>query len=209
MDVRNDLRTSKRVPIGNKVQVKIKGRMASYALAINISAGGLLLSAAPALPVGTPCELAIPLSIRAEGKSLLTEGTVIRNDDMGTAIQFTNELEESVYKKFVTKENAFANNSVLNSYINYFKVSQSHDPADCEKLIGISRKIFNNVFLTTFCTCIPLAILPVLIFQSSIPIIPIWAKLTYSFGYGLIWIGIIQPSIDLIVFKVIKNRAVV
>lgn len=206
MDTPNEQRASQRIPIKNRIQVRVKGRMASYVVAINISAGGLLLSAAPTLPVGTSCELTMPFSDSLSGRGAQATGTVIRNDNGGTAIQFSKALDNKVYNEFVNHEGSEAQSSLFDSYLTYFKVSQSANHADCEKLLGVSQKTFNRVFLATFCACIPLAVLPVWAFQDSIASVPTWAKISASFGYGMVWMGIIQPSVDLMVFKIIGNR---
>jgi len=206
MDTSVEQRASQRIPIKERVQVRVRGRMASYALAINISAGGLLLSAAPSLPVGTPCELTIPYADSLTGRGIQATGTVVRSDEGGTAIQFEKKLDPNVYNKFADRAQASNRSPLLDSYLTYFKVSQSANHADCERLLGVNRKTFNRVCLTTFCTCIPLAVLPVWAFQDSIPAVPTWVKVSASFGYGAIWMGIIQPSIDLMVFKFIGNK---
>lgn len=206
MNASKDLRASERIPIDNRVQVRAKGRMASYALAINISMGGLLLSAAPSLPVGSPCELAIFLSENLEGKKILAEGTVVRSDANGTAIMFATALDKSLYETFTGMKDTGFVGPIFNAYSNYFKASQSDNLLDYERLLGVSRKTFRTVFLTTFSTCIPVAILPVWAFQQSIPPYPNWVKILACFAYGLVWLGLIQPSIDLTVFKFIRNR---
>jgi heme/copper-type cytochrome/quinol oxidase subunit 4 len=201
----NDLRASERIPIRHRVQVQTIGRMTSYALALNISMGGLFLSAATALPVGSSCRLEIPIPGRTAGEGIITDGIVIRSNDMGSAIKFDRVLDDSLFQELINQAKIQNHPSFYASYINYFKAGQSDNPSDCERLLGVSKNTYNKVFIVTFSSCVALAILPVWLFQSSIPPLPAWVKITTSFGYGLIWLGIIQPTIDLTVFKFIRN----
>lgn len=202
-----DMRSSKRIPIENQVRVRTgKGKMAAYVMAINISMGGVLLTAAPSLPVGSSCDVAISLSQGLGGDRVMATGTVIRNDAHGTAIRFAHDLDQTLYQKFASHESLRAGNPLLNSYLNYFKVSQSADNDGSEALLGVSRQTFRKVFLTTFCTSIPLAVLPVWMFQASIPPVPNWLKVVLSFVYGLVWLAIIQPVTDILVFRYLRRR---
>src|SRR5208283_904606 len=76
MNTHNDQRKFERTPIDNRVQVRISGRVAAYALGINISMGGLLLAAAPHLRVGSPCELAITVDHGSSGKAVVAKAVV-------------------------------------------------------------------------------------------------------------------------------------
>ncbi len=205
MNKHEDLRASKRVPISSEVRVEFKDKAARYALAINISMGGLLLSAAPSLPVGSPCRVAI-VPPGESGKKIMMEGTVVRSDANGVAVQFANALERNAYEAFARPTSAMAGNSLLNSYKSYFQVSQSKNHEGCEQLLGVTPKTFKTVFLSSFASCIPLAILPVVAFKSSIPDAPNMVKIAAAFGYAAIWFGVIQPSIDLTVFRILRNR---
>jgi len=207
MNMPNDLRASQRIPIENRVKVVSKGKMASYALAINISMGGLLLSAAPNLPVGSSCRLAILPSGHEDGKKVVVEGTVVRSDEHGTAVQFSRSLEKKTYEAFSSKGNAVTTPSFMNSYRSYFRISQDKNHEGCQEQLGVSAKTFRTVVLTSFCTCIPLAILPVWALRESIPSAPNWIKIATSFAYAGLWLGIIQPSVDLTVFRILKWKS--
>src|SRR6476659_978313 len=62
-------RSSDRIPIGNRVKVMSNGKIVAYLVAINLSMGGILLSAQPNLRVGSTYEVAIQNG--AEGAGLL------------------------------------------------------------------------------------------------------------------------------------------
>ncbi|GLH68930.1 hypothetical protein GETHPA_04630 [Geothrix rubra] len=89
----NGHRAFPRVPIGYRVKVVTDDHMIAYASALNVSQGGLLLEATPALPVGRPCGVAIFLMDQETGKRIVARGVVVRSDALGTAIQFTKALE--------------------------------------------------------------------------------------------------------------------
>lgn len=207
MSKSDDSRACGRIPITKPVQVVTKGKAASYALAINISLGGLLLSAAPALPVGSQCKLAIPPEGDALGERILVEGTVIRNDSNGMAVRFANQLEGSMFEAISKQARTSFGGSLVITYLNYFKVSQHKSFEGSQRLLGVSPGVFRKVFLVSFATCIPLAILPVWLIKDSIYLVPNWVKIMISFGYAAVWFAIIQPFMDLIVFKIIKKRA--
>jgi len=209
MSTSDDSRTCGRIPIAKPVQVVSKGRAASYALAINIGLGGLLLSASPALPVGSQCKLAIPPADDSRGDRLLVEGTVIRNDSHGMAVQFARQLENSTFEAIAKPEPPSLMGSLVISYLNYFQVSQHKEFEGSQQLLGVSPGTFRTVFLSSFLTCIPLAIIPVWMIKDSILLIPNWVKILLSFGYATIWFALIQPLVDLMVFKIIKKRALI
>lgn len=195
-----DKRTSKRIPFSSRVKVAAKGRTAFYAVAINLSLGGILLSASPAPAVGTRCVVSLP-SGGVAGKAVRAEGTVVRTGDQGFAIQFQTPLETRNYDRIAGQPT----HSVFNSYLAYFKVSQSENYAGCDSNFGVSPRTFRRVFLTTFYTSIPAAILPVFVFRGSLPPLPIWENVALSFGYGAFWLFVIQPSVDLAVFRTIRK----
>jgi len=205
MNTLKDLREYERIPIANQVQVRSNGRMATYALAINISMGGLLLGAAPPMPVGSPCEVAISLATNG-GKSVVAKGIVVRSGEKETAVRFLNTMDKSMYDMVVAPGPAGMGRSILNSYVNYFKVSQDKNYTGCEKLFGVSKTTFKNVILATFTGCIAVAILPVWLFHHLLPPGFNILKVILSFGYGLLWLAILQPIIDLTIFKIIRIK---
>jgi hypothetical protein len=89
----NGHRAFPRIPIGYRVKVVTDDQMIAYASALNVSLGGLLLEATPALPIGRPCGIAIFLLDQETGKRIVARGVVVRSDAAGTAIQFTKALE--------------------------------------------------------------------------------------------------------------------
>lgn len=206
MNTHADLRASERVPISTGVQVESKGRKAIHALAINISMGGLLLAAAPPLPVGSPCRVAIESTSAEAGKQIVLEGTVVRADAKGTAVKFATPLEQGTYEALARPIFASGQTSLFGLYSAYFKVSQNKNYENCEQLLGVSPSTFRKVFLSTFCACIPLAIAPVVIFKGDFVAAPAWLKIAASFGYAGVWFAVIQPSLDLTVLRFLKTK---
>jgi len=206
MNTSKDLRAYERVAIANPVKVRNGGRMASYALAINISMGGLLLGAVPTLPVGSPCEVAISLPGGSGAATVTTRGIVVRSGAQETAIRFLNTLDPSTYAKVVASSHAGFGRSMLNAYVNYFKISQDKHYTGSEAFFGVSPSTFKKVITATFTSSIALAILPVWLFQNLIPAWPNAVKVLLAFGYGLFWLAVLQPSADLVIFKIIRNR---
>jgi hypothetical protein len=198
-----DQRTSDRIPIGNRVKVLSNGKIVAYLVAINLSLGGILLSTQPNLRVGTPCEVAIQSG--AEGGTVLARGMVVRNDDGGTAVKFASALPKSAFETVVAP--ATASSSLLNAYRNYFQVSRSKTLENCEELLGVTKTQFRAVFYSTFSGSIGLAVLPVWILRASIPPYPAFVKILLAFAYGAFWLMLLQPSMDLAVFRVLRGKA--
>jgi len=206
MNSPSDLRASERIPIGHRVKVVPKGRTAALAFAVNISLGGMLLGAATPLPVGTSCEVAILVPGMKLGQAVKATGTVVRSDAHGLAIRFAQALQPEVIQAVVRTGGSWRNLPLIRDYADYFQVSQSEDRTDCEALLGVSKGTLQAVFLTTFATCIPVAILPVWLYRAAIPAIPIWEKVLLSFVYGAVWLGIIQPTLDVLVLRALRMR---
>ncbi len=207
MNLPNDLRASERIPIEHRVKVVPRGRTAALAFAVNISLGGMLLGAGAApLPVGTSCDVAILVPGSKLGQAIKATGTVVRSDAKGTAIRFGQTLDPKVVQTVVRTGGSWRNLSLVRAYEDYFQVSQSEDRTDCEALLGVSKGTLRTVFLTTFSTCIPAAILPVWLYRAAIPAIPTWEKVLLSFAYGAVWLGIIQPTLDVLVLRVLRTR---
>lgn len=199
-------RTAKRIPVGNPVNVMVKGKVILAAIAVNISMGGLYLDAAGVLPVGSPCEVAIFLPEGSGSESFVAQGRVVRAGDNGTAIQFAKMLGDQTLDVIASPGSPSWAASLARSYANYFKVSQSRIGYDSERLFGVTAKVFRSVSTTTFIACIPAAILPVWAFRASIPAaIPDWAKIVAAFAYGAIWLLVLQPFIDLGVLSLIRR----
>jgi len=201
----DDVRSSARIPITRWVQVIGKGRAASYALAINISMGGLLLGAGPALPVGSTLKLAIP-SGDGEKKNLMVEGLIIRTDTNGTAVKFLNQLEYKAYETFSNLRSGSLGQGLVRSYTNYFKVSQNRNYEGCEQLFGVSTQTFRRILVATFSASVPLAVLPVWGLKASIQAVPVWMKIVACFGYAALWFALIQPFMDLALLRISRSR---
>ncbi len=200
-------RTSERIPARNRVKILVQGRMVAYTMAINLSLGGVLVAAAPPLPLGSRCELALFTAQNGQGRGILTEGTVVRSDSQGTAIQFLQALPPESFRVLARQTAMNTTRSILNAYRDYFRVGQSEGLADCEKLLGVSKRTYRTVFITTFSTCIPMAILPVWLLRESIPAAPVWAKIAAAFAYGAVWLLLVQPTIDLTAFRVLRQKS--
>jgi hypothetical protein len=208
MNSPSELRVSERIATGLRVKVVPKGRTAALAIAANISLGGMLLGAAPPLPVGTSCEVAILVPGTKLGRAIKATGTVVRSDAHGLAIRFAQALQPEVVQAVVRTGGSWRNLPLIRAYADYFQVSQSEDSTDCEALLGVSKGTLRTVFLTTFSTCIPAAILPVWLYRAAIPAIPAWEKVLLSFAYGAVWLGLIQPTVDVLALRMLRARKV-
>ena len=199
-------RTYERIPFRQKVKVVSMGRIVAYAMAINLGMGGVLLKSASSLPVGQKLRVDIPGTGSGGGRPITAEGVVVRSDTDGTAIQFSNPLQLASGLSILANPAATWNQGPLSAYRAYFQVSRNQDLAGCEKLLGVSKRAFRATFYITFLSCISLSILPVWLFQGSIPAIPDWIKVVLSFVYGAFWLAIIQPTMDLAVFHFLRHR---
>ncbi len=199
-------RTFERVPFSQKIKVMSMGRMVAYTMAINLGMGGVLLKAANPLPIGRKLRLDIPATGFGGGGRIVAEGTVIRSDPAGMAVQFLNPLEPAGFEALLGQVAGLPAHPVLAAYQAYFQVSRSPELADCEKLLGVSRQTFRRTFYATFSSCIGVSILGVWLFQGSIPPYPNWVKVALSFLYGAVWLALIQPSLDLAVFHFLRHR---
>jgi PilZ domain len=202
-----DLRSAIRIPIRHRVKVVPRGRTAALAVAANVSLGGMLLGAAgPPLPVGTRCEVAILVPGAALDQAVRAAGTVVRTDAQGTAIRFARSLQSEAFQAMVRPGVPWLDLPLVRAYVDYFQVSQSRDGTNCEALLGVSLGTLRKVFLATFSVCILAAILPVWLYRTAIPAMPAWEKVAFSFAYGLAWLGLVQPSVDLAVLGILRSR---
>lgn len=199
-------RTYERIPIDRKVKVFSMGRMVAYTMAINIGMGGVLLRASSQLPVGSQCRVAIPVPDGEGTRPIEAEGTVVRTDGGVIAVQFLRTIERGSFDALSHQTLGATYGSILDGYKAYFRVSRNADLADCEKVLGVSKQTFKTSFYISFISCISLSILGVWIFRNSIPAYPNWVKVILSFVYGAIWLAVIQPAIDLTVFRVLRHR---
>jgi len=199
-------RASERIPIGHRVKVVPKGHMAACAMAVNISLGGLLLGAAPALPIGTSCDVSILIPGSSLQAAITTTGTVVRSDTHGMAIRFAQALKPELVQAVTLAPRSWTSLPLIQAYSDYFRVSRSEDHTDCEALLGVSKGTLRSVFLSTFSSAIPLAILPVWLYRAAIPGIPNWEKVALAFLYGAVWIGLLQPTADVLILRFLRVR---
>lgn len=200
-----DSRAFDRFPFSKQVQLMARGMSIPQALAINISLGGLLLGSALALPVGSRCKVSILQAGDTNPQKILVDGTVVRSDAHGTAVQFTSRLDTSLLAAITKQAYTQGGSALVNAYLNYFKVSQNKEYKGSQQLLGVSPTVFRKVFIVSFATCATLAVIPVWIIKDSLYWIPNWIKIVLSFGYVAIWFAIIQPMADLTVFRFMKN----
>ena len=86
-------RSFRRIPIAYEVRLIAEDRLISYASAIDLSMGGILVDGRSPLPVGTSCGVAILLGAGQPGKRIVTRGMVVRVDGRGIAIAFSRSLD--------------------------------------------------------------------------------------------------------------------
>lgn len=86
-------RKSRRIPIAYKVRLVAEDQMISFASALNLSMGGILLSGPGRLPLGSKCGVAILLADGSPGRRVVARGTVVRSDAQGMAIAFAKALD--------------------------------------------------------------------------------------------------------------------
>jgi len=92
-----DLRAFDRFPFGGLVHVTTGDLPPSEEHPIDISIGGILLKPGSSLPVGCACDLTI--SPESHDLDLFaTEGVVVRANDQGTAVRFSQPMKEGALK---------------------------------------------------------------------------------------------------------------
>jgi hypothetical protein len=97
MGMSTDQRIFDRIPFNRRVKVVSMGRMAAYAMLVNIGMGGVLMQFASPLPVGSPCQVAIPVSGANGFKHIMTEGTVVWSDAGVTAVKFLQAIQPTLF----------------------------------------------------------------------------------------------------------------
>jgi hypothetical protein len=177
------------------------------ALAVNVSLGGLYLDAAPGLPVGSPCDVAIFMPDGSDSGSYVAQGRIVRTGAEGTAIQFASMLGEKTLDAIARPGAGSVAASIGRAYTDYFKVSQSRIGFECERVFGVTRRTFKTVTTASFLTSIPAAILPVYALRAHIPDGMNGLKIVLAFAYGALWLLVLQPFIDLAVLRALKTRA--
>jgi hypothetical protein len=201
-------RAAKRIPIGNWVNVLFRGQVVLAALASNISPGGLALNAADALPLGSPCEVAIFLHKGENGERYVTQGTVVRNGEEGLAIRFAHVLDSKALA-VIAKSTLLPKKTLwFKSYRDYFRVSQSRSEGECRRTFGISRRRFHVLTTTSFLSCIPASLLPVWLLREHLPAVSTLAKIGLSFLYGAIWLLLLQPLVDLTLIRLLRRASI-
>jgi hypothetical protein len=72
----------------------------------------------------------------------------------------------------------------------------------------VRKGTLRTVFLSTFSTAVPLAVLPVWLYRAAIPGIPNWEKVAFCFLYGAVWIALLQPTADVLILKFLRRRRI-
>ena len=204
-------RAAKRIPIGNWVNVLFRGQVVLAALALNISLGGLALNAADALPLGSPCEVAIFLHKGEKGENgerYVTRGTVVRNGEQGIAIRFAHVLDSKALAVIAKSTLPPAKTLWFQSYRDYFRVSQSRSEGECQRTFGISQRRFHVLTTASFLSCIPASLLPVWLLREHIPAVSYLIKIALSFLYGAFWLLLLQPLVDLTLIRLLRRGSI-
>ena len=176
-----------------------------YAIAVNLSLGGVLLNATPALAVGSKVQVTL---FDSQEHTVATQGTVVRSDGSGTAVSFAKVLAPDNFQALVAHAGPIRN-ALVDAYLTYFQVGRNEDNAGCERLLGVSRKTFKTVFYTTFTASLPAAILPVWYMRAAIQAFPVWEKILACFIYGALWYLLIQPTLDLAILHFLRKKKAV
>lgn len=202
MNPQADKRASQRIPFRHRMRVLANGRMVATVLAVNLSMGGMLLSAGPSAPVGSTLEVALP---GAEAGSI--RGTVVRSDAQGIAVQFAQALEASTFQSLTTAQEPGWIASAVLAYKQYFQASQSQQDAVYQRLLGIDRAQFKRIFYATFFSCAALAVLSVWAFRGLVSAYSNPVKIGLAFAMAGIWLMAIQPTLDLAVIRFFRRRS--
>lgn len=202
-----EARAARRIPVNNRVNLMVHGRIILAAGAANISPGGVFVNAVSALPIGSPCDVAIFIPAGEGSETFTTTGRVVRTGVNGLAIQFSRMLGERTLDVLAESAGHARGASLLNAYLSYFRVSQDTVGYECERIFGIRRETFRTISTTTFLISIPTAILPVWFLNPYIPPVPNWTKILGCFVYAALWLLVLQPILDLLVIKALKARA--
>ena len=193
-------RSSARISIGNLVRLSSNGRVIATVVAMNLSLGGILLKAQSPLPVGSPIEVSV-LSSEGGAESLHAMGKVIRSGTAGTAVQFSTALAPASLEAVV----APATSTLVGAYRAYFEASQSLDK--CEALLGVTEAQFRKVFYATFSGSLVTSVLSVWLLRASIPPYPNAVKIILAFIYGAAWLLLLQPALDIAIFRRMRKKA--
>jgi hypothetical protein len=188
------------------VNVLFRGQVVLAALASDISMGGLGLKAADALPLGSPCEVAIFLHQGENGERYVTRGTVVRNGEQGLAIRFAHVLDSKALAVIAKSTLPPAKTLWFQSYRDYFRVSQSRSEGECQRTFGISQRRFHVLTTASFLSCIPASLLPVWLLREHLPAVSTLAKIGLSFLYGAFWLLLLQPLVDLTLIRLLRRH---
>jgi hypothetical protein len=201
-------RAAKRVAIANWVNLLFRGQVILAALALNISASGLALNAADALPVGSPCEVAIFLHKGENSERYVTRGTVVRSGVGGVAIQFAQVLGGKALATIAKSAVAPAPGRWLQAYRDYFRVSQSQSEVECRRVFGITRQRFHTLTTASFLGSIAASLVPVWLLRAHLPAASVAIKITLALAYGAFWLLVLQPGVDLAMIRVLRRRSI-
>jgi len=201
-------RATRRIPIGNWVNVLFRGQVVLAALALNISTGGLALYAADPLPLGSPCEVAIFLHNGEDSERYVTRGTVVRNGEQGLAIKFARSLDSKALAVITKSALPPVKTLWFQSYRGYFRVSQSRSEGECQRTFGITKRRFHVLTTASFIGCIPASLLPVWLLREHLPAAPYLIKIGLSFLYGAFWLLLLQPLVDLALIRLLRRGSI-
>ncbi len=196
-----DQRAFERIPCFKRTRIWMNGRLVSPSLAINLSLGGLLLAPIAAASLGSLLEVELPGSRKLEGR-------VVRHDMSGTAIQFQQTLELNRFQAVVQAPSPSVYQRLTGAYMDYLHAGQVRDDATCERLVGVSRRVYSRVFLVTFVGSLSLAVLAAWLLRGLYLHHGTVLKIGLSFGYGALVMAVFQPAMDLLIFRMLRSRKV-
>lgn len=205
MGFSTDNRIAKRYRLRTRVDLRTPGCSAAVGEVVNISMGGLFLMPGGLLPVGSRCELAIALPA-GNGKGIVeTEGTVVRNEECGTAVRFIRGLGEMTLDILAGSPD-FKSGISFPDYIRaYFKVGQGMAEFECLRTFGISRRTFHRITMATFPLCLMCALLLAWLGRHWIADLHDWARVAGALTYGAIWLLVVHPAVDLVVIRLWRH----
>jgi hypothetical protein len=209
MGITRDNRTAKRIPLATGVDLRVQGRSEASGRSVNLSMGGLFLTPGGLLPVGSACEVAIALPAGSGRGIVVAEGTVVRSGNAGTAIRFMRSLGEKAFGVLAGSPPHRPDLSWLDRYQAYFRAGQGKAGVDFLETFGVSRRTFLRVSAVTFILCIACALLVAWLSRAWIVLLPAWAQVVGALVYGMAWLLVLQPAVDLAVIRLLhrgRNR---
>ena len=90
-----------RIPVDYRVKVVTPQDIVSFSTALNVSRGGILLAPKPPLRIGAQVGVAIFFMGLGGDDRIVRRGTVVRCDEGGNAIHFTEDMDEHAFQSLV------------------------------------------------------------------------------------------------------------